>query len=476
MVENQLNKPEKEPAVLIVDDDKNTRDGLSRALRRNYEVFLAESAERALGILDESGIDILLSDVRMPGMDGITLIQRAMARNPGLICILVTAYGNVETAVEAMKRGAYDFLTKPVNLDHLDLLLRRALRSSKVESENLRLREQLDEKFALENIVGYSPVMRQLFEVIKQTAPTQANVLIQGASGTGKELVAHAIHRLSTRDKGPFIAVHCSALSPTLLESELFGHEKGAFTGAVARRRGRFELADGGTLFLDEISDIDESIQVKLLRVLEERKFERVGGDDTLEVDIRLVAATNRQLRKLVDEGMFREDLYFRLDVININLPPLRDRLEDVPLLCSHFLKEFTEKNAKSLEGITPDAVNILSSYSWPGNVRELKNTIEKMVVLSRSGKLGSRDIPQHIRDEAGARSGRPRPAPGGTGREADSLAGVERQMIYSALKRHGNNRTKAAEALGISRRTLHRKLRQYEQEDGKQAAPNGTS
>jgi two-component system response regulator AtoC len=455
------------PTVLIVDDDKSTRDGLNRALSQKYEVTLAESAERALEMAEKQDLDVLLSDMRMPGMDGLTLLQRMLARDPRLICILLTAYGNVETAVEAMKRGAYDFLMKPVNLDHLELLLTRALRSRDVEAENENLQEQLDDKYGMESIIGTSSPMRELFETIRQAAPTQATVLIQGESGTGKELVAHAVHRLSTRSRGPFIAVHCAALSETLLESELFGHEKGAFTGALARRRGRFEMADGGTLFLDEVSEIDASTQVKLLRVLEERTFERVGGDDTVDVDIRLVAATNQDLKDMVTQGKFREDLFFRLDVVNIELPPLRDRFEDVPLLCSEFLDEFSRKNEKSIEGITPEAVGILSAYAWPGNVRELRNTIEKMVVLCRGPKLTARDIPGNIRHEvrdSGAIGGIVSAIAATDG--GNSLANAERTMILRALKQSNNNRTKAAEALGISRRTLHRKLKQY-LEDG---------
>jgi len=452
------------PSVLIVDDDKNTRDGLERALRRAYDVHLAEGAERALSILGGQTVDVLLSDVRMPGMDGLTLLHRALARHPHLICILLTAYGNVETAVEAMKRGAYDFLMKPVNLDHLDLLLKRALRSRDMESENENLREQLDDKYGLEKIIGNSPPMLQLFETIRQAAPSQATVLIQGPSGTGKELVAHAIHRLSTRSRGPLVAVHCAALAPSLLESELFGHEKGAFTGALTRRRGRFEQADGGTLFLDEVSEIDAAVQVKLLRVLEERRFERVGGDEPVEVDIRLIAATNRDLKQLVDEGKFREDLFFRLDVVRLDIPPLYERLGDVPLLCSHFIGEFSKANAKPVDGITPDAVNLLSSYAWPGNVRELRNTIEKMVVLARGDKLTARDVPLNIKQAVRESGG---PVPVRAGRVAlvepgGSLAGAEKQLILSALKRNSNNRTKAAEELGISRRTLHRKLKTY--------------
>ncbi len=453
------------PSILIVDDEKNTRDGLERALRRDYRVVTAESGDSALELIAQAPPDILLTDLRMPGMDGLTLVQRALARNPDLVCLLLTAYGSVETAVEAMKRGAYDYLTKPVNLDELELVLKRALRSQKVESENANLHEQLDNKYGVENIIGNSPAMAQLFDTTRQAAPTQATVLIQGESGTGKELVAHAVHRLSDRARGPFIAVHCAALSMNLLESELFGHEKGAFTGAISRRKGRFELADGGTLFLDEISEIDASIQVKLLRVLEERQFERVGGDETIETDIRLITATNKDLKTLVKEGTFREDLFFRLDVVNITLPPLRERVGDVPMLCSHFLEEFNASNNRKIGGITPDAITILSNYNWPGNVRELRNTIEKMVVLSRSDRLTARDIPANIREAVRA-SGPAVVLPSGdTMHGGDSLAATEHRMIMATLKKLNGNRTKAAEELGISRRTLHRKLKQYEEE-----------
>jgi len=444
--------------VLVVDDDKNTRDGLRHALRREGNVLVAESADSALSILESQDVDIMLSDVRMPGMDGIKLMQRSLARMPELIVILLTAYGNVETAVEAMKKGAYDFLMKPVNLDHLDMLLKRSVRAREVESENERLRQRLDKKFGLENIIGSSRAMADVFEIVRQVAPTQATVLIQGESGTGKELVANAIHRLSPRAKSAFIPVHCAALAESLLESELFGHEKGAFTGATGRRRGRLESADGGTLFLDEISEIAPEVQVKLLRVLEERRFERVGGSELIDVDIRLIAATNKDLKKLVSEEKFREDLFFRLDVVQIVLPPLRERRDDIPVLCDHFIKEINERNGTSVEGVTADAVNILAGYSWPGNVRELRNTIEKMAVLARNRKLTARDVPPAIREGAGASS------LGGAAvlREGVSLEDAEKDMILSALERNGNNITRAAAELGVSRRTLHRKLKKY--------------
>ena len=458
--------------ILIVDDDKNTREGLKRALQGQYDVILADSAEQGLPLLDTRAVDIVLSDLRMTGMDGMTLLQRITSRSTPPIVIMLTAYGSVETAVEAMKRGAYDFLTKPVNLDHLEMLLKRALRSHEVESENLNLRQQLDSRFGLENIIGQSDAMQEVFDTIRQAAPTQASILIQGESGTGKELVAHAIHQFSTRAKGPFIAVHCAALSPTLLESELFGHEKGAFTGAAERRQGRFELADGGTLFLDEIGEIQTSVQVKLLRVLEERQFERVGGHQTLDVDIRLIAATNADLPAMVKAGTFRQDLFFRLDVVSVTLPPLRKRSEDIPLLCAHFLKEFSTKHNKPVDDITPDTISLLSRYTWPGNVRELRNVIERMVVLSRTPRLTVRDIPVAVRDTVqGA------PARGATGLRPEagrlaapeSMADAERLMIHAALRKHQGNRTLAATQLGISRRTLQRKLKEYKLESARE-------
>ena len=442
------------PVILIVDDEKNTRDGLTRALSPRYEVRAAESASRALQVLEEQSVDVLLSDLRMPGMDGLTLMQRALARTPQPVCILLTAYGSIETAVDAMKHGAYDFLTKPVNLDRLELLLRRALRERDMESENRRLREQLDSRYGLEQIIGQSLAIQEVFETIRQAAPSRATVLIQGESGTGKELVARALHQLSPRVQGPFVPLHCAALSSTLLESELFGHEKGAFTGAAELRRGRFELADGGTLFLDEVGEIPPAVQVKILRVLEERRFERVGGQETIETDVRLLAATNRDLRRMVDEGAFREDLFYRLNVVTIHLPPLRERPEDIPLLAGHFLKTLAAENGKKLEGLTPEAMSALMAYSWPGNVRELRNVIERMVVLARGETLGVRDIPAGLREGARGR--------GVSVSGALSLEEVEKQMILRALKAHDGHRIKAAAQLGISPRTLHRKLNEY--------------
>jgi two-component system, NtrC family, response regulator AtoC len=439
--------------ILIVDDDKNTREGLERALKNQYKVYTAASAEKALNIMHEKHIDIILSDLQMPGMNGMDFLKQVKKYNDDLIFILLTAYGNIETAVEAMKNGAYDFLTKPVNLNHLELLFERAIKSNKIEKENSQLHAQLDEKYGIESIIGESEPMQKLFNMIKQVAPTQATVLIQGESGTGKELVAKAIHRLSSRSKAPFIPVNCAALSESLLESELFGHEKGSFTGATNKREGRFELADTGTLFLDEISEMSQEIQVKLLRILEERTFERVGGTKTIEVDIRLITATNKDLKQMAKNNEFREDLYYRLNVVNITLPPLRERIEDIPLLCHYFIKEFNNKNKKNIEYIDNETIKMLEQYSWPGNVRELRNTIEKMVVLSKTNTLTKKDVPEDISFSTPTHN---------IIENKISIADAEKEMIMNALGNNNHNITKAAEQLGISRRTLHRKLNKF--------------
>lgn len=445
----------KKAKILIVDDEKSTRDGLARALQRQYDVQIAGDGMAALEVLDQQPVDVVLSDLRMPGMDGLTLIQRILAKTPQPACILLTAYGSIDTAVEAIKRGATDFLTKPVNLDELDMRIQGALRARTMEKENRELRQQLDNRFGLESLIGQSPGLEEVLDTIRQVAPSRANVMIQGETGTGKELVARAIHRLSPRTKSPLITVHCAALPTNLLESELFGHEKGAFTGATERRQGRFELADGGSIFLDEIGEIDTTVQVKILRVLEERAFERVGGHDTLEVDVRLIAATNKDLEAMVKEGTFREDLFYRLNVVTIDLPPLRERREDVPLLMQKFLDEFNQENSKSIEGFTSDCQQALISYDWPGNIRELRNVIERMVVLARQERLTVRDLPAHMRKNADE------PVPVAVMPNM-SLDEVEKNMILRALEAHQGNRTKAAEQLGISRRTLHRKLNEY--------------
>jgi DNA-binding NtrC family response regulator len=451
-----------EPTVLIVDDEKHTRDGLRRLLEDEYDVYVAGDIAGAMDVLEREQIDVLLTDLRLGNEDGMVLIDRALKISRPPICIMMTAYGSVDVAVAAMKRGAYDFVTKPLNLDNVELLITRAVQSRKLEQENRALREQVDERYGLENIWGDSRALHEVLETIKQVAPSSANVLIEGESGTGKELAAHAIHNLSRRNKAKFVVVHCAALSPQLLESELFGHEKGAFTGAHERRIGRFEQANGGTLFLDEVGEIDSSTQVKLLRVMsEERAFERVGGNQTLRADVRLIAATNKNLEQLVREGKFRDDLYFRLNVVRIVMPPLRDRKEDIPILVRGFLRHFCKENQKPLLELAPDAMDALLTYDWPGNIRELRTAIEHGVVMATGKQITLRDLPAGVRQVATAK------LPGGVspteafGEKTSplDLHETERRLIAQALAATNGNITAAAKKLGISRRTLHRKI-----------------
>ncbi|MFV0415122.1 MAG: sigma-54-dependent transcriptional regulator, partial [Chthoniobacterales bacterium] len=347
----------KEPIILIVDDEKNTREGIRDYLQGDFDVYLASDAAAALQVLKNEAVDLMVTDLRLGKVDGMELIAQALALPKAPVCIMMTAYGSVDTAVEAMKQGAYDFVTKPVNMDRMELLIRRALREKNTQRENTELRQRIGQVVGIENMIGSSPAIVSIFDKIKQVASSRVTVLIEGESGTGKELAAHAIHQLSPRADEKFVAVHCAALSPQLLESELFGHERGAFTGATERRIGRFEQARGGTLFLDEIGEIDSSTQVKILRVLGEKNFERVGGNTTLQADVRLLAATNKNLEAMVQEGTFREDLYFRLNVVRITMPPLRDRREDIPLLVNSFLKSAAEENAKSFRPCAPEAM-----------------------------------------------------------------------------------------------------------------------
>src|SRR5436190_13040133 len=392
------------PMLLIVDDEKTQREGLRAALEDSFEVYAADSAAAATELLEREHFEVLLTDFRMPNEDGLKLIARAKSLPRPPICILMTAYGSEETAVEAIKRGADDYIPKAkLNIEELEFRIRRAIRQQKLETENVSLRQQLDTKYGLENIIGQSPVMVEIFDLVRQVAPSQTTVLVTGESGTGKELIARAVHGLSPRSRLPLVIVHCAALPATLLESELFGHEKGAFTGAHERRIGRVEQAQGGTLFLDEIGEIDPTIQIKLLRFLGERTFERVGSSKTLVADVRLIAATNKNLEEMVRQGKFREDLFYRLNVVPILMPPLRDRKEDIPLLAGAFLKEFVEKNNKSVNDFDPQAMEALINYNWPGNVRELRAAIEGAVVLGRKDRVTLRDLPASIRNYATA-------------------------------------------------------------------------
>jgi len=446
------------PTLLIVEDEKHTREGLRRALEEHFEVYLAPDLAGAENVLTTETVDLVLTDLRLGSDSGMDVLKRCQTLPHPPVCFMMTAYGTVENAVEAMRRGAQDYVTKPVNIDKLEMMLVRALRGRKAEVENVQLRQQLEKQHGLEALIGRSPRMVEIFDTIRQVADTRATVLIQGESGTGKELVAQALHQLSGRKGRPFLAVHCAALSPQLLESELFGHEKGAFTGAMERRTGRFEDADGGTLFLDEIGEIDAATQVKLLRVLGERSFERVGGNKKIQVDVRVLAATNKDLAALVKEGKFREDLYYRIHVVLIELPPLRERREDIALLSQNFLKEFARENGKSDLRFSARVEDMLVQYPWPGNVRQLRTAVEHGVVMSRGGEIQPADLPPDVRQ---AVMENPTPVV-----DTLNLQEIEKHSIRQALQANGGNRTEAARSLGISRRTLHRKLNEYQIED----------
>src|SRR5215468_5844363 len=468
-----------QPTILIVDDEKHTREGLRRLLENDYDVYVAGDIAGAMNVLEREQIDVLLTDLRLGGDDGMQLIDRALKMPRAPVCIMMTAYGSVDVAVEAMKRGAYDFVTKPLNLDKVELLIARAVQGRKLEQENRALREQVDERYGLENIWGDSVALQEVLDTIRQVAASSANVLIEGESGTGKELAAHAIHNLSRRNRAKFVVVHCSALSPQLLESELFGHEKGAFTGANERRIGRFEQANGGTIFLDEVGEIDASTQVKLLRVMsEQRAFERVGGNQTLHADVRLIAATNKNLEQLVREGKFRDDLYFRLNVVKITMPPLRARKEDIPLLVKSFLRHFCKANDRRLLDIAPEAMDALLAYDWPGNIRELRTAIEHGVVMATGKQITLRDLPMAVRQAATVK------LPGGIspteafGEKISplDLHETERRLIAQALAATNGNVTAAAKKLGISRRTLHRKINEMNLSKTKASGDSGSS
>ncbi len=451
----------KKPSLLIVDDEKTTREGLRSALEDHYDVYVSEDAASAMELLERERFNVLLTDLRLPKEDGMKLIRRAKSLRRPPVCILMTAYGSEEVAVEAMKQGADDYVAKGrLQIDELEMRISRVLRQQSLETENESLHQQLDTKFGLENMVGESQPMRDVFEIVQQVAPTRATVLILGESGTGKELIAKAIHQLSPRARNPLVTVHCAALSPTLLESELFGHEKGAFTGAHERHMGRFEQAQGGTLFLDEIGEIDAAVQVKLLRFLGERTYERVGSNQTLTADVRVVAATNKNLKELVKAGTFREDLFFRLSVVEITLPPLRARLDDVPLLANAFVRDMARENGKKVTGIAPEALEALMGYSWPGNVRELHTAIEHSVVFCRGDKIALRDLPATVRKAAGA--GVIQPDAAALPEGSLTVQEAEKKLIARALDECGGNRSQAARQIGVSRRTLHRKLHTY--------------
>jgi two-component system response regulator AtoC len=442
--------------ILIVDDEKHTRDGLRQSLEDEFDVYTASNGDEALNIIGADRIDLVLTDLRLGGEDGLSLIAKILQTPRPPICMLMTAYGSIATAVDAMKRGAYDFVTKPINLDELSIKISRAIQGRRLAQENIQLRQQVEDRYGMENLIGESLAMQKIYDTIRQVAPTRATVLISGESGTGKELIAHAIHELSGRTKNRFVAFNCAAFSPQLIESELFGHERGAFTGAMERRIGRIEQAAGGTLFLDEIGEIDGNVQVKLLRALDPGLFERVGGNQTIQADFRLIAATNRDLRALVTDGKFREDLYYRLNVVQIPVPALREHKDDIPLLANAFLKEISQRDGKPFRPLSPDAMECLLQYDWPGNVRELKGAIDSGVTLASGSQISRHDLPITISQSSGSLSG--------IGSEKSgqmNLHDQEMRLIIRALKDSGGNRTEAAKKLGISRRTLHRRLKE---------------
>jgi two-component system response regulator AtoC len=438
----------KKVKILVVDDEAIIRESLRDWLSDvGHQVLMAENGSQALEIIEKEKPSIAIVDLVMPGMDGIELLKRAKKISPGLEGIVITAYGSIPTAIAAMKEGAYDYIEKPFCPEKAELLIEKLVEHQRLIEENVSLQQKLDDRYRFENIIAKSPKMQQVIEVIKVVAKSNATVLIIGESGTGKELVARAIHSQSYRKDKPFVAVSCAALPESLLESELFGHEKGAFTGAYAQRRGKFEVANRGTLFLDEIGEMSANIQVHLLRVLEEKEFTRVGGNELIKVDVRVISATNKDMKKAIISEQFREDLYYRLNVVTIELPPLRERQEDIPLLAQHFLKKFAVENQKEITGFSPEAADLLLRYEWPGNVRELENAIERAVILAKNSHVEIIDLPQENLLPAHS-------VPAGR-----NLSEVEREHIMNVLSETGGNYSQAARILGISRATLYNKI-----------------
>ncbi len=450
--------PPRPPArgrILVVDDEANARAALSEILRdEGYATETAADGFKALGKLEEFAPDVVLTDLKMPGLDGIAFMEKAKSASPQTVFVVMTAFGTISSAVSAIKKGAENYLTKPLDYEALSAVVDRAMEKAKLLQETLALRDRLRERNAFGHIVTEDPKMRAVLDLVAQVGPSKASVLITGESGTGKELIAEALCGASPRAQGPFVRLHCAALAESLLESELFGHEKGAFTGAVARREGRFKQADGGTLFLDEIGEIPMGTQVKLLRFLQEKSFERVGGNETLKVDVRLIAATNRDLKAEIKKGHFREDLYYRLNVIAVELPPLREKRADIGPLASFFLGRYAKENGRNIEGITEQALKVLASYDWPGNVRELENVIERAVVLCEGPQVDVRHLPPSL-VPADQRDGPP-PIPGST------IQDLERYAILKTLEACGGSTSKAASILGVSPRKIQYKLHEY--------------
>lgn len=438
--------------ILIIDDEKNIREGLAANFElEEYNVKTAASGEEGLKLIERGDIDLVITDLRMNGISGEEVLRKVTAETPGIPVIILTGHGSIDSAVDAMRHGAYDFLTKPLNLDQLDMIVKRALESREMSLQHQQLKKEIEGENVLSGMIGKSQAMLKIMETIKKAASSKANVLITGESGVGKEVVARAIHELSPRKNKTMINVHCAALSETLLESELFGHEKGAFTGADHLQKGRFELAHGSTIFLDEIGEINQNVQIKILRVLAERKFERVGGEQTIDVDVRVIAATNRNLEEEIKKGNFREDLYFRLNVIHIHVPPLRERKDDLPLLMDSFLEEFNRENSRSIKGVDSRAKSAMFKYDWPGNIRELRNCMESAVVMCSGDEIGLDDLPPSISRSAGTES---IVIPLGI-----TLDEADKVIVQQNLAANRNNKSKTAEILGIGRKTLQRKI-----------------
>ena len=442
--------------ILIAEDDPRILEGLKKfLLKRDYEVLTAPDGARALKTAQKEDVHLIIADLLMPKLDGIQLLKKVKEIKSHIQVILMTAHGTIEKAVEATKEGAYDFLIKPLDLKRMELIIEKALEKESLLEENIELQNKLKDKFGFKNIIGRSSVMKRVFEIIRQVAPRRSNILIYGESGTGKELVANAIHYSSPRASLPFIKVNCSALGEGVLESELFGHEKGAFTGALGKRLGRFELANGGTILLDEVGTISAHLQTKLLRAIQEREFERVGGEKTIKVDVRLITATNIDLKKAVQDGRFREDLYYRLNVVTVTLPPLRERKEDIPFLVDHFIRKYNKENQTRIKGISSRALKYLLRYPWPGNIRELENCIESAMAFASGDSISPEHLPDYIKTPAFQEShiflkiGTP-------------LKEVEKEIILKTLHAMGNSRTRAAKSLEIGVRTIHRKLHEY--------------
>lgn len=444
------------PRLLLIDDDKNALDGLVKILTHDgYAVSGVLSGYEALNLLSRKNFDIIITDMKLPGMGGLSLIHEIRKKTESVSIVVITAYSSVKTAVEAIKCGADDYLTKPINVDELNVVLEKLWERRQLIAQNRILKEKLRDKDRSSELVGSTPQMQQIFHMIEDVAPSTASILILGETGTGKELIANAIHCRSDRASMPFVALHCAALSEGVLESELFGHEKGAFTGAVQSRKGRFEMADGGTLFLDEVGEMSLKVQVKLLRVLEKGEFERVGGEKTLKVNVRLIAATNRDLEKEVSEGRFREDLFYRLNVITIHLPPLRERRDDIPILSNFFVIKYTKKYKKGIEGFVPEAMDALCAYHWPGNVRELENVVERAIVLCKKNMISVDHLPKNIisnKEDVSTIK-----IPLGT-----SLKEAEKEIIQKTLQMTHGSKKEAAKILGISSRKIEYKVKEW--------------